>query len=1053
MLFPIKSNDYLFPTLNMMQSRPDLYVPFIYFLTAIIYAWLGLLAWRKRPAIAVTPFAWTMLGMSVWSFMYGLEIFAPSLSSKILFANIEYIGIVSIPAFLLIFSLEFIGKNHLLTKSGRVLLWGTPLLITILVWTNKYHHLMWDAESISYSSGLALLSIQYGFFFWVQVAYSYILVLVASLILIIEMVQRPGVYRIQVSLVVIGILAPWLGSLIFIAKLNPVNDLDFTPLFFLPTGLGLSWAIARYHLLEIMPLEHITVLKNMADGVIVINQNNRVLYTNPLIAELLGRSEAETLGQPLNYISQEYGEMIASAEHQSEIRIGKGYQASIFEINITPVSPQNASKNQSGPDRMIILHDITERKKSEAALSRRETMMSAIRLTAEQFLKESNWENNVSGVLEKIGQAANVSRVYVFMNYSDDKGAIFSSQCYEWSAPEIAPQIDNPSLQHINLRAAGFSRWVEQLSIGNPIYGLVSEFPESESRALKSQNILSMALIPIFVDRQWWGFIGFDDCTHERHWTEIELEVLHIIASIFGSAETRARAEQKLIRRQQALSLLQDIVSEALQAKTLRHMTEDIVDRLAKLIHANECFITLWDEDHTQTSPLAAHGTSRDTYLSLQPVSGEYTFTELALHLGHTLIVDDAYNSPYLDHEIAKQCPSRSLIVLPLKAAKNKHGAIILSFKSRHGFQPEEISICEQAANLIALAFEKFKAVEQAQRRAETSETLRKAGVAVAETLEISETVPRILEQLKQVIPYDTASVQLLNENELKVIGGSGFADPSVVIGMRFPIPGNNPNTRVIQTGQPYFLSEIGDVYSEFKKPPHDHIHSWLGVPLIFQERIIGLLAIDSTKPNQFTQENATLAATFANQVSIALENSRMYEAAQNQAITDSLTSVYNRRGLFEVGEFEFARSRRIGRPCSAMLLDIDHFKRVNDLYGHATGDQALHTLAERCTTGSRAVDLVARYGGEEFFILLPETQLEAARMVAERLRQSIMAEPFATDAGPLRITISIGVAESSKLDTLKTLIARADAALYNAKHAGRNCVVVSETPQADSHT
>ena len=104
---------------------------------------------------------------------------------------------------------------------------------------------------------------------------------------------------------------------------------------------------------------------------------------------------------------------------------------------------------------------------------------------------------------------------------------------------------------------------------------------------------------------------------------DTELEALHITASIFGSAETRARTEQRLIRRQQALSLLQDIVSKALQAETITTHGRGHCGSTGKLIHANECFITLWDEDNTQTSPLAAYGTSGDTYLSLQPVSGE----------------------------------------------------------------------------------------------------------------------------------------------------------------------------------------------------------------------------------------------------------------------------------------------------------------------------------------------------------------------------------------------------------------------------------------------
>ena len=1026
-----------------MPNRPDLYVPFIYFLTAIIYAWLGLFAWRKRPAVAVTPFAWTMLGMSIWSFAYGLEIFTPSLASKLLFTNIEYTGIVSIPVFLLIFSLEFIGKIHLLSKRGRLYLWGTPLLILVLVWTNNFHHLMWNMESVTRVSGLALLNIHYGTFFWIQVAYSYILVLVASLLLIIEMVQRPGVYRIQVSLIVIGILAPLVGSFIFIAKVNPIHNLDFTPLFFLPTGLGLSWAITRYRLLEIMPLEHLTVLKNMADGVIVINQNNRVLYTNPLIEELLGRSEAETLGQPLNYISKEYGEAIAASKHQSEIIIGEGSQSRVFEINIAPVSPQNTAKDQAGPDHMIVLHDITERKKTETALSRRETMMSAISLAAEQFLKESTWEHHIPGILEKIGQAANVSRIYIIMNSLDKDNYIYSSLSYEWSAPGVSPQINNPALQHINLHQSGFSRWEQTLSEGRSIYGLTRDFPEEEYKFFQPLGSISIAAMPIFVDNQWWGFIMFDENYSERHWTGTELETLHIAASIFGSAETRARTEKKLIRRQNALNLLHEIVTISLQASNVNDMSQIVVDRLGELINADGCFLALWDETAKRTIPLAAYGQYKDTYTSLLIEPGEHTITESTLNLGHTLIIEDTSATPYANLGILKNFPFISILVLPLMVMNRKFGSVLLSFDKQHHFQPEEISICEQASSLIALAFEKFQVVARAERRADTSETLRKAGAAITETLETDQTVARILEQLKQVIPYDTASVQILDKNELKIIGGSGFADLKAVVGMRFPVPGDNPNTIVIQTGQPYLLPEIGDVYFEFKKPPHNHIHSWLGVPLIFQDRIIGLLAIDSTTPNQFTQENIALAATFADQVSVALENSRIYEKAQNQAITDPLTGVYNRRGLFQIGEFEFSRSRRIGRPFCVMMLDIDHFKRVNDHYGHATGDQALYKLAERCVAGSRAVDLISRYGGEEFVILLPETHLESARHVAERLRQSILTNPITTDAGPLRITISIGVAEALKLDTLDTLIARADAALYKAKHAGRNCVML----------
>jgi diguanylate cyclase (GGDEF)-like protein/PAS domain S-box-containing protein len=1036
-----------------MQISPNFYASFIYLLAAVAYTWLGLFVWRKRPAVAVVPFAWTMLGLSIWSATYSMELFFSSLPTIQFLMNIEYLGIVSTSVFFLFFALEYTGKSHLLTLRNRLVIWVVPLMILLLVWTNASHHLMWDMEIISESVILKLLEVRYGLFFWIHSIYLYVLILFASILLIVEMTQRPSNYRIQVNFIILGILTPVVGGILSTSKLNPIPNLVVMPLLFLPAGLGLAWAIARRHLLEILPLEQHAILKNMKDGIIVIDLNKRVLYINPLIEKLIGRLEADVLGQPLNHISKEYGELLAShltgTEHKGEILIGTGDQAKVFEVTVSPFLSLDASQSVSDPNSMVILHDITERKKSETALSRRETMMSAISLAAEQFLKEAAWEQKEPGILEKIGQAANVSRVYIFMNDSDEKGSIYSSQNYEWTAPGIMLQINNPALQHVNLHEAGFSRWEEQLSKGNPVYGLLHEFPESELSALQNQNILSLAIMPIFVENEWWGFVGFDECTYERHWTDTELEALHITANIFGSAETRARTEQRLIRRQQDLSLLHDIVSKALQAKTLKYMAVDIVDQLARLIHANECFITLWSEDNTHASSLTTYGTSGDTYLSLQPVSGGKTLTELALHLGHTLVVDDAYKSPLFDAGIAEQCPWRSLLILPLIAAEDKLGALILACEEYHRFQIEEILICEQAAGLVALAFEKFKAVEQAQRRAFTSETLRKAGAVVTEALDTDETVFRVLEQLKQVVPYDTASIQLLSEHELEIIGGSGFADLNAVIGMRFPIPGENPNTVVIETGKPYLLPEIGDVYGEFKKPPHNHIHSWLGVPLIFQERIIGLLAIDSTTPNQFTQENISLAVAFADQVSVALENSRIYKKAQHQAITDALTGVYNRRGLFQIGEFEFSHVRRIDHPVCALMIDVDHFKLVNDQHGHAVGDQTLRGLAERCRTTSRAVDIIGRYGGEEFVILLPDVQLESARLVAERLRLLIMKEPFITDAGPLHITISIGVAEAVPMDTLGTLIERADDALYKAKRAGRNCVKVYELAQS----
>ncbi len=1032
-----------------MSSYLNQYVALIYLIAAIPYAWLGLYAWRRRPAVAVTPFAWAMLALSVWSFAYSLEIFSRDLQSKLFIVNIEYIGIVSVPMYLLFFALEFTGKSHLLTRRSKLLIGGLPLLTLLLVWTNDFHHLMWTAETISTFNGLELLNVRFGIFFWVHAIFSYILVGFTNILLIIELLQRPRIYRIQISFIILGMLIPTLGNLLFIVGINPIKDLDVTPLFFLPTAIGLSWAIIKYRLLEVLPPEHLTVLKTMKDVVVVLNPQHRISYINPVAETLFNRTEDEVLGQPLAQVSglyaQKFSPYLTGKENRAEITIGQGKQAQVFELTASPVSSLENPMKSTIPDIMVILHDITARKETELALSRRESIMSAISLAAEQFLKESSWEHNVPGVLETIGQAAHVSRVFVAMNYKDEDGIIFSSLCYEWADAKVQPQIQNPLLQHVPLRTSGLERWEKYLSRGLPLYGKTSEFPQQEQEFLKQIGSLSVAAMPIIVDSQWWGFIMFDECSHERTWTSTELEALQITANIFGSAESRARTEQKLIRRQHTLNLLHELVGISLQSHNIKDMSQIIVERLGELIHADGCFLTMWDDANQRTIPVAAYGPFAETYASIEVKPGEHTFTEAALKRGSTLVIEDTQSTLYADQRFIKSFPSRSVLALPLIAMKQKLGGIMISFDNLHTFQLEEIQICEQAAALIALSLEKFKALEQAQRRADRSESLRKASVAVTEMLELDEAVNQILAQLNQVVPYDSASVQMLDGDELEIIGGRGWDNTEDVIGIRFQIPGNNPNSVVIETGKPYHLPETWKVYEAFKSSPHDHIRSWLGVPLIAQDRTIGLLAIDSSEANHFTEENISIATEFANQVAVVLENARLFKETQTQAITDALTGVYNRRGLLQLGDFELRRARRINRPFCAMIFDIDHFKRVNDHYGHKVGDEVLQKLAERCQKTSRTVDLISRYGGEEFVILLPETNLDSARRVAERLRQFIMNEPFPTSEGALRITISLGVSEAKETDTLHTLIERADVALYKAKNAGRNRVMFDE--------
>jgi signal transduction histidine kinase len=158
--------------------------------------------------------------------------------------------------------------------------------------------------------------------------------------------------------------------------------------------------------------------------------------------------------------------------------------------------------------------------------------------------------------LAGLGKSSEASRVYIFENYLTKAGEILTSQRYEWAAPGIEPQLDNPELQNFSWREAGFARWEEQLSRGQTIVGEVREFPPSEQELLASQDIKSIVVVPIFVGQQWWGMIGFDDCLRKRKWSPVELETLKTAASTLGAAMLRERAEQSLRKSEQKLRSL-----------------------------------------------------------------------------------------------------------------------------------------------------------------------------------------------------------------------------------------------------------------------------------------------------------------------------------------------------------------------------------------------------------------------------------------------------------------------------------------------------------------
>jgi eukaryotic-like serine/threonine-protein kinase len=334
-----------------------------------------------------------------------------------------------------------------------------------------------------------------------------------------------------------------------------------------------------------------------------------------------------------------------------------------------------------------------------------------------------------------------------------------------------------------------------------------------------------------------------------------------------------------------------------------------------------------------------------------------------------------------------------------------------------------------------------------AVRHARELSALHKATAALLSTLDLEALLGQILDAAISAIPAARKGMLHLiardtGQLEMRAILGYAETDPRI---QKFTLPSvKGYVAKAVSQRKPLLISDFKPGESLFENnggaAKGNGVQSAIIAPLVLSDHVLGALSLESSTRSAFTENDLRLIVSFAATATAAIRNAQLHAEVQKQAITDSLLNIYNRRGFYELGHREIERAHRFERPLVAIMMDVDHFKRVNDDYGHTTGDQVLQAIAARLNNNIRKVDILGRYGGDEFSVLLPEIDLFGATNVAGRLRQSISDLPITVGADQITVTISLGVAKlSAEINDLNNLLQRADNAMYAAKQAGRN--------------
>lgn len=323
--------------------------------------------------------------------------------------------------------------------------------------------------------------------------------------------------------------------------------------------------------------------------------------------------------------------------------------------------------------------------------------------------------------------------------------------------------------------------------------------------------------------------------------------------------------------------------------------------------------------------------------------------------------------------------------------------------------------------------------------------------------LRLTQMMELIVDTIKRIHCYDGCCL-FFYEKDQKFSTKVNRGFPTIINVAKFPFHDLAGDT-LIKSGQAIIINNIDEEFPEFKAK-HPDFKDFLGefssfalLPLMADKKFIGLLLLAKYAASAYVQDDLRLLLIISNQAGLAIQNRRLYEQAYYSAITDGLTGIYNHKYFREQLEFQLEKAKEYGFKISLIMVDIDHFKKFNDSYGHQIGDIVLKEVSMVIQSCVNPDSLVARYGGEEFAVILPDTPTEAAIPVAEKIRLDIENHIVKTSEYPdLKVTVSLGIATFP--DHIKNmsrmvveLIDIADDNLYSAKNAGRNQVCAPKFP------
>lgn len=560
--------------------------------------------------------------------------------------------------------------------------------------------------------------------------------------------------------------------------------------------------------------------------------------------------------------------------------------------------------------------------------------------------------------------------------------------------------------------------------------------------------------VPIIFGNEIFGVIVIES-NQTNAFGPDDFKMINAVADQAALAISNTRSLSSEKQRRLEADILRKATNAVNSDLELDIVLDRILNQLDRVVPFDCATIFLWEDDFLYAKAALGLPVPDEVIGHKYPADDEL-FQEV-LSTKKPLIIENIQEAKNFQGWGGTQDMS-SWLGLPLLVRNEIIGILTLDNKEIGAYDLEKTELAMVFAGQAAVALHNAQLYQAAKNSADQLMILHQASQKIiGASFDPERTYATIHEATKQLMPCEAFSIAILDESkdEIEAVylyDREGRSPP-------VRIPSNQGlSGYIISTGKAlhihdYLESEIMKEIPVRHFGHPDHIRAFLAVPLVLGTKVVGMLSAQCYLPHKYTSQDRLMLEMLAAHAAIAIDNAHLFSQVQHLAITDSLTGVFNRRYFFDSAQREFSRALRYGHPLSLLMLDLDNYKKINDLHGHLFGDIALQKISQIIQINIRETDILGRYGGDEFSILLPETSTDQALEIADRLRLVIAEADFEIENKMIKTTISIGVSSTNKqVSDFSQLLLSADLALYDAKNEGRNTIYFHSWPFRESN-